>query len=91
MILNGEDIWGLFYEPEIQNNDQDVIQFVDQSYGHEVVSWLFLSWIIKTLKVLMCMFQFNNRPLSIDTALVVNRLTIVLWKLEAANMIPLRV
>jgi hypothetical protein len=39
----------------------------------------------------MCMFQFNNRPLSIDTALVVNRLTIVLWKLEAANMIPLRV
>ena len=50
------------------------------------------------------MFQFNNRPLSIDTALVVNRLilhyakwdicewfTIVLWKLEAANMIPLHV
>ena len=39
MILNGEDIWGLFYEPKIQKNDQDVIQFVDQSYGHEVVSW----------------------------------------------------
>jgi hypothetical protein len=41
MILNREDIWGLFYEPEIQKNDQDVIQFVDQSYGHEVVSWFF--------------------------------------------------
>ena len=42
MILNGEDIWGLFYEPEIQKNDQDVIQFVDQSYEHEVVSWFFV-------------------------------------------------